>query len=153
MVKEFTVCGEPQGKGRPRFVSGRKPYTPQETRSYEDDIKYTYVFECKEQFPIKMPIRMTIKAYYGIPKNTPKRKRALMEFGDTRPTKKPDLDNIAKVYADALNGTAYHDDAQIVSLICEKYYSVKPRVEVRLENIEGGNRHENSEIGTCAKDK
>jgi Holliday junction resolvase RusA-like endonuclease len=89
---------------------------------------------------------MTIAAYYTIPKSASKKKRLLMEKGEIRPTKKPDIDNVVKVYADALNEIAYHDDTQIVSLVCEKYYSGEPRVEVRLESIEGGNEDGNREI-------
>ena len=33
---------------------------------------------------------------------------------EIRPTKRPDLDNIAKAVLDALNGLAYQDDSQIV---------------------------------------
>lgn len=36
---------------------------------------------------------------------------------------KPDIDNIAKLILDALNGIAYEDDAQVVILQCAK----KPR--------------------------
>ena len=45
-------------------------------------------------------------------------------------------DNVVKVYADALNHLAYHDDSQVVSITCEKYYSEEPRVEVILSDTE-----------------
>ena len=51
----------------------------------------------------------------------------------TRPTKKPDLDNIIKAIADSLNGIAYKDDAQIVELKSKKFYSDTPRVEVTIK--------------------
>ena len=47
--------------------------------------------------------------------------------------KKKDLDNIVKIYLDCLNGLAYTDDSQICSMLCEKFYSAKPRVEIFLE--------------------
>jgi Holliday junction resolvase RusA-like endonuclease len=53
-----------------------------------------------------------------------------------KPTTKPDTDNIAKICLDALNGIAYHDDAQIVELQVSKLYSDEPRVVVWLAVIE-----------------
>ena len=56
-----------------------------------------------------------------------------MSFGLISPTKKPDLDNIAKAILDSLNGIAYKDDSQIVSLLISKKYSDRPRVEIALK--------------------
>jgi Holliday junction resolvase RusA-like endonuclease len=149
VIKEFVVTGEPKGKGRPRFniyAQYSRPRTPEDTLVYENLIGWEYRRQCKDAFPEKTPIRMTISAYYTIPKSASAKRRTSMESGEIRPTKKPDIDNVVKVYADALNGVAYHDDTQIVSLMCEKYYSNEPRVEVRLENVEGGNEDGNREI-------
>lgn len=53
-----------------------------------------------------------------------------------RPKTKPDLDNVAKVILDALNGIAYHDDSQVSRLLIEKRYAEEPRVEVMIEYVE-----------------
>ena len=58
-----------------------------------------------------------------------------MLAGDIRPVKRPDWDNIGKIITDALNEVAYHDDAQIVEAIVEKYYSDNPRVEVTIKEL------------------
>ena len=52
--------------------------------------------------------------------------------GELHPTKKPDADNIGKIVADALNGVAYQDDAQIILLQIRKTYSEEPRVVVTV---------------------
>ena len=57
-----------------------------------------------------------------------------MLTGNLRPTKKPDLDNVAKIILDSLNKIAYDDDSQIVDLHIRKYYSDNPRVLVSLYN-------------------
>ena len=49
---------------------------------------------------------------------------------------KPDLDNIAKIVLDSLNGLAYKDDRQVVSLKIEKHYADKPLVKVELYEVE-----------------
>ena len=54
---------------------------------------------------------------------------------DRRPTKKPDIDNVIKIITDALNGIAYDDDAQIVSLSATKFYDENPHVDVRLDDV------------------
>ena len=46
------------------------------------------------------------------------------------PTVKPDTDNIAKSILDALNGIAYKDDKQVVTLSVKKRYDEVPRVSV-----------------------
>ena len=54
--------------------------------------------------------------------------------GELKPTVKPDLDNIAKIVADALNGLAYRDDSCIVDLVVRKRYGVEARVEVKIHD-------------------
>ena len=73
---------------------------------------------------------------YAIPKSMTKKNRQLIEEGKLHPTKKPDLDNVAKIVLDSLNGIAYSDDSQIVKLNVEKHYSENPRVEVTLYEVD-----------------
>lgn len=77
----FTVLGEPQGKGRPRFRNTGKfvsTYTPVETVNYENLIKVEYRRQCgKKSFDKDVPIDMRITAYYSIPKSVSEKKRQL----------------------------------------------------------------------------
>lgn len=136
MKVEFTIVGEPCGKGRPRFatVGGYvKTYTPKETVNYENLVKLSYRMKYGlERFGDTQPLLMCVKAYYSIPKSTSKKQRQLMLEKKIRPTKKPDWDNIGKIVADSLNGVAYRDDAQVVDAFVRKYYSDNPRVEVTI---------------------
>ena len=126
----FTVPGEPTGKGRPRFYNGHS-ITPSKTKSYEAEVKFWYLQENKG-IMIDGEVIADIKAYYQIPKSVSKKTRQQMLDGEIRPTKKPDLDNVAKAILDALNGLAYHDDSEVVELNIGKYWSDSPRVEVTL---------------------
>lgn len=74
-------------------------------------------------------------AYYPIVKSTSKKKKQQMLEDLMFPTKKPDIDNIAKSILDALNKLAYRDDTQVVTLHMEKHYAEDPRVEVEIEEI------------------
>ena len=82
------------------------------------------------------PIKASIEAYYTIPKSKSKKIKEQMRKGILRPTKKPDLDNLAKALLDSINGIAYKDDAQVVELSMSKYYAESGFVKVMLEEIE-----------------
>lgn len=141
------VLGEPQGKGRPRFVARYNPatqksfgqaHTPDKTVVYENLIRTEYSIQTKNfRYPDDAMLDMRILAYYSIPKSASKKKRALMLEGSIRPTKKPDMDNVMKVVADSLNQVAYKDDTQIVDAQCRKFYSEEPRIEVIIRQIGG----------------
>lgn len=60
-----------------------------------------------------------------------KRHKEMLEHR-IRPTVKPDLDNVAKLIYDALNGVAWHDDNAIVDTQVRKFYSDNPRVDVTI---------------------
>ena len=134
----FTVMGEPKGKGRPRFCRNTgHAITPKDTVNYETLVKMEYTQACGEQmFPDDAMLDMRIKAYYSIPKSESKKRHAAMLSGDIRPTKKPDMDNVIKIIADSLNKIAYRDDTQIVDCQVRKFYSEKPRVEVMIQTID-----------------
>ncbi len=141
MKVSFTILGEPQGKGRPRFTkvgSYVKTYTPDKTAAYENLVKLEYERQCRGvRFGDKDFLEMRIYAFYGIPKSTSKKKRGQMLEGIIRPSKKPDMDNVIKVIADSLNNVAYRDDTQIVDSYIRKLYSESPRVEIEIEKIGG----------------
>lgn len=131
---------EPVPKGRPRFhVQGRRviTFTPQKTHMFEQTIAFEYAQKCKEVFDRKTPIDVSIVFGLPIPKTTTKTRRREMESGQMRHIKKPDVDNLVKAVLDALNGIAYEDDAQIVSIVASKKYSAEPFVEIYIEPQRG----------------
>lgn len=126
------MAGEPIGKGRPRF--SRKTgtaYTPQKTARYEDRLAWAAQAEMAGRAPFTGPLSVSLRAFMSIPESKPKKWKAAALDGSIRPTKKPDLDNIAKL-ADALNKVVWIDDAQIVTLNVEKLYSDRPRLEINV---------------------
>lgn len=129
----FTIPGEPFGKQRPR-VTKFGTYTPEKTANYENLVKLCFRQEHKGKL-LEGPLDISITAYYPVPKSTSKKKAGLMLAQLIRPTKKPDCDNIVKIVCDALNNIAYKDDAQVVSCKVSKFYSDRPRVVVKLEEL------------------
>ena len=138
MKIEFEIPGEPQGKGRPRFssIAGHvRARTPDKTVLYENLVKTAYVAAADgKTFSGDAMLRMSIIAWFSMPKSASRKRLEDMRCCNVRPTKKPDIDNIAKVVADSLNGIAYRDDAQIVGMTVGKYYNDTPKVTVIIED-------------------
>lgn len=133
----FTVLGNPFGKQRPKFARHGKfvqTYTPKETLQHEKIIAQVYEDVAKgKKFEKKAPLDIQITAYYPIPQSTSKKRRKAMLEHRIRPVVKPDLDNIAKLIYDALNGVAWHDDNAIVDTQIRKFYSENPRVDIFIQ--------------------
>ena len=137
---KFTVLGEPKGKGRPRFSTQTgRAFTPKQTVNYETLVHTEYMVQCKGfRFPDDAMLDMRILAYYSVPKSGSKAEKAKKLANTIRPTKKPDMDNVVKMVADALNQVAYKDDTQIVDCQVRKFYSEQPRIEVIIQEVKKG---------------
>ncbi|MCP1969916.1 MULTISPECIES: RusA family crossover junction endodeoxyribonuclease [Bradyrhizobium] len=134
----FNVLGPPQGKGRARaFVRGGRVghYTPQKTRSYESLIFGAAVDAMGSRAPFGEAVELTLRAIYPIPASWSEKKRQRAIVGELKPTKKPDLDNVAKVFNDAMNGVVYVDDSQVILIHLEKRYGPQPLVVCTVKPI------------------
>ncbi len=134
MIYELEIQESITGKARPRMntYTGRA-YTPTKTKNYEYLVRQLFVYKYPHFKIIEGRIKVTIIAYFDIPKSTSKKKEAEMLQGNISPTKKPDIDNIVKIILDALNKFAFKDDTQITKLEVEKIYSETPKVYVKIE--------------------
>lgn len=116
-MAHFHYCGTVRGQGRPRFRRNGNPYYKDEDKEYRKKLQAAYKEQDWTYFPKEVPLRVMILVYRALPKK------------DWRKTKKvskpdivkPDTDNIAKAVLDALNGLAWADDCQIVSLTVRKF--------------------------------
>lgn len=139
MSIKFVVYGEPRGKQRPRmcYVNGKTiVYTPKPTKEYERKIKNCYKAVSKNFFDKNVPVEVNIKAFFPILKSVSEKLKIKFLSGKILPTKPPDIDNIAKIVCDALNGVAFFDDSQVCRLIVEKCYSLIPKIVVELKEME-----------------
>lgn len=137
-MRKFIIPGEAKGKGRPKFFRRGDfvgTYTPEQTTSYENLVKLFYQEKFNREEKLTGPVEMKITVKTAIPKSYSKKKTHFALNNFIRPTKKPDLDNIAKIIADSLNKIAYDDDKQIVSLTINKFYAQKSNVEVELKEV------------------
>jgi Holliday junction resolvase RusA-like endonuclease len=135
MRYELTVFGQPVGKGRPRFTRYGQPYTPDKTKDYEELVQYTFKSSYPNAIPLEDALRVMVIAYFTIPTSYSKKKRQACLNDEIPVTKRPDIDNVAKIVLDGLNKYAYKDDAQIIELGIKKMWSDMPRVEVYIEEV------------------
>lgn len=62
-----------------------------------------------------------------IPKNLSKRVMSIYESGLLKHTKKPDVDNLVKLYLDCLDGIIIHKDQKVSLGSCVKVYHPEPK--------------------------
>lgn len=139
----FQVPGKPQGKARARTVMNKAlghsvSYTPENDLLYENLIKSRFLDQA-DGFYLETgtPVALRIVARFMPPASTSKKKQKQMLEGEILPLKKPDMDNIVKVVADALNGVAYHDDTQVILVSAKKAYSAMEGLDITVEEYSG----------------
>lgn len=134
MIYEFEVPGKIEGKGRPRLNTYTGiVYTPAKTKDYEALIEQYFLLKYPRFTTLEGRIKVTIIAYFSIPKTTKKADIEKMLNNEISPTKKPDIDNVVKVVLDSMNKFAFKDDIQITCLNVEKRYSLEEKVKIKIE--------------------
>ena len=134
MKYEFEVPGKITGKGRPRVNSYTGiVYTPTKTKDYECLIEQYFLLKYPRFKQIEKRTKVSITAYFGVPKSTKKTEVEAMLNQIISPTKKPDIDNIVKIVLDAMNKFAFKDDTQITKLEVEKKYGTEEKIVVKIE--------------------
>jgi Holliday junction resolvase RusA-like endonuclease len=124
----YSVEGNPVGKQRPRFSRGRT-YTPKKTVDYERLIAAKALSAMAPTLPVQTPVAIFIWINHAIPASYSKKRKEACLNGLEFP-KKPDLDNVAKLYLDAMNGIVYKDDVQVIKLRVSKRYDTVASVHV-----------------------
>lgn len=134
MIYEFEVIGEVVGKERPRVnMYTGSIYTPGKTKDYEFLIQQYFKMKYPNYQTLEGRISIEIIAYLKIPKSTNKVKKQEMLDNKISPTKKPDVDNIAKVILDAMNKFVFKDDNQVAKISVEKRYGEEEKIEILVE--------------------
>lgn len=122
----FCVPGKPKSKQRPRFYNG-VAVTPKQTVNYENWVKTCFY----QNYPVHpeptdKPLDVHITAYFIKPKSNKNNHPTTVRL---------DCDNIAKIILDSLNGIAYKDDKQVISLEISKKWGDKEEVWVCIDEV------------------
>ena len=141
MIIGFTVPGAVRGQGRPRAAIRGKHATVYETaddRSYKGLIQF-HALKRAEELGVELPLEpgtlgfcVSIIVVKAIPKSYPAKRREKALAGYIAPQTKPDLDNVAKIYLDALNGVAWKDDSSVTKLYVTKVFGSSDKVRVLI---------------------
>ena len=84
---------------------------------------------------IYTPCIVEFNAYFKTPSAFNVIDTFLAEIGLIRPLVKPDWDNIGKKYSDMFNSNIWLDDTLVISGTVNRYYSILPRVEIKLRYL------------------
>ena len=123
VILELTIPGIPVAKGRVRVTRKGVAYTPKKTATTESYIRLMASRAYQEPAPSTKPITIYILGFFPPEKNLSKAK-AWDKVKNLLPvTKRPDLDNIAKLIMDSLNKIVWEDDSQVYSMILSKRYN------------------------------
>jgi len=131
---DVTIPGQPQGKGRPKFVRATgRAYTPKGTAEWERGAALI-IRNAWMRAPLDALCSVTITAVFARPKRLLRKK----DPHDRIPCDvKPDIDNVIKCALDALvMAGALRDDKTVWRVNAEKYFAARdegPAVIIRLE--------------------
>lgn len=135
---QFTIPGQPQGKGRPRVgsVAGRaRMYTPAKTVAYEGLVAHAAQVAMAGRELMAGPVALVLELNCQVPASWAKKKQAQALAGEIRPTTKPDADNVLKAICDGGNGVLWRDDVQVVEVVLRKRYAQVPNVTVQVRAL------------------
>jgi Holliday junction resolvase RusA-like endonuclease len=135
-ILTYMVEGNPIGKGRPKFARRGNfvsAYTPTKTRDYESVIKDAAQKAMGSNELLETPVTVAIYITVPIPQSYSKKRSEACLNGSEKPIKKPDIDNIAKCFLDAMNEIVYKDDTQVLTLHITKVYGTVGMVEVMVK--------------------
>lgn len=105
-------------------------YTPRGTVNYEALVAMTGRAAMGADRLIDGGVDISIVIGLRPPPSASSRVKSEMLQGRLLPTKRPDVDNVAKAIVDALNGIVFRDDRNIIKLVVEKRYAPEDGVEV-----------------------
>ena len=118
--------------GKARARAGKNGhYTPAKTKAFEKRIADEWLL--LNVPPITGKFQLLVEAEYAPPYSWSKKDRAAA-MGEYKPTK-PDIDNVVKLVADALNGVAYADDSRCVDLGASKKYGPEDKLTITVKAL------------------
>lgn len=133
---EMVIPGKPIAKKRPRFARRGKFMAAINDQETEEGKFLLCTQQQIHQKPFEGPIKVYMTFGMPIPKSTSKKRALLMESGEIKHTKRPDLDNLEKFASDCLSGDAWRDDSQIILSLTQKEYSREPGTKITIYCLE-----------------
>ena len=130
---EFKLPGEPVAWSR-AGRGGNVTFTKPPQAAYMQALGWACKQAMQGRKPFSGPVKLSVHANYLPPASWSNKKASLARQNRWK-VSKPDLDNLAKIVADALNGIAYIDDNQIVSFEASKSYGFNDHLIVWIDEL------------------
>ena len=127
--KFLTLDMDPVPKGRPRFTRTGHAFTDKKTLQAEAAIRNAALAEWGKK-PFEGAVELVIQFTFKKPKSNKKNLH----------TQRPDLDNCAKLVSDAINGIAFLDDCQVISIACTKGWGERGEIVLLVDEVGNGSR-------------
>lgn len=129
-----TVPGDPIAQKRHRHT-GKGKFVRTYDPSSKDKENFLKAFKSEGPIPkLEGALSMTCLFVFDRPKSHLLKSGKLNSRAPIDKTSKPDVDNLAKLVKDALNGHAYRDDSQVTQLTVVKEYG-EARTEVTISEL------------------
>lgn len=116
-------------KAKQSFRMGKNCYLSKSTIAYRKAIQKAALDQIGAP-KIEDPLFVHVRLVYRYPKSWSQKKR--LAAANSYRTARPDIDNLQKAVFDALNGIAWVDDSQIVSVHAEKMYGEKDTIQIKI---------------------
>jgi len=130
MTITFEVFGTPQPQGSSRaFVIGGKARITSanpKMKSFRQEVTREALAQ-GNSFAKHVPIRCTCLFTFRRPPSIPKKR--------TEHVVKPDTDKLLRCIGDALTGSVWHDDSQVVEMSGRKRYGAVEGVQITVEEL------------------
>jgi Holliday junction resolvase RusA-like endonuclease len=84
--------------------------------------------------PLAGPLELEVRIYLARPKSLPKKIK--------HAAKKPDLDNLVKLFLDAMNGVVFVDDAQIIHFEAWKSFRPEEGATITVREVESEEKND-----------
>lgn len=131
---KIVIPGDPGHARRHRSGQGRT-YSPTKNKKEAKHIREHAERQVVETYAAGRPLGMVVTAYYRCPISLHRKKNPVPA---RLKTTAPDIDNVAKMYMDALQGLAYEDDKQIAFIQYMKVQAAQgesARTEIELKDL------------------
>lgn len=147
----FILYEEPEGSPRPRFriinrsnlmnmaMSNSEFVHVYSLTGHEDNMHMKKLMTNEDYVELDhllcTPCDLVYNTFSKTPSYYSKTDIFLAEIGLKRPLAKPDWDNLEKKYSDMSNNNIWIDDIIVIDGAIHKYYSILPRVEIKLRYL------------------
>ena len=128
---KIEIPGIPISQARMKHSNRRGFVTTYDPKAKEKASIRKYLEAYRSDIVFHYP-RINFLFYMPIPSSVPKKELQEYQSGRLKHPKKPDVDNLIKLYLDCLDGIIIQGDQKVSLGYCIKLYSINPRTFIEI---------------------